>query len=110
MNQLAQINFATLQPIASKNFGPGSSLADLISGSLTNLLFFGAGTLALLYLLYGGLTYMLSRGDPKAVSAAQQRLTYAVIGLIIVFCSFWIVQLARLFLGFSDFGIANPTS
>lgn len=102
---LAQIDFNNLQKVASPNFDVGKNLADLISGDVTNLLFFGAGTVALLYLTYGGISYMLSKGDPKAVSAAQARLTYAIIGLLVVFSSYWIVQFAERFLGFADLGV-----
>jgi hypothetical protein len=35
---------------------------------------------------------MLSRGDPKATAAARDKITYALIGFVIILTSFLIVQ------------------
>ena len=108
MNKLAQIDFDNLQKVASPRLDTGSTLAHLINNpngpDVIDLAFFFAGSLALIYLIYGGITYSLSKGDPKAVAAAQARLTYAIAGLIIVFSAFWILQITGMFFGFTAFG------
>ncbi|MEX0622067.1 MAG: hypothetical protein WD187_03745 [Candidatus Woykebacteria bacterium] len=55
-----------------------------------------AGMIALLFVMWGGLRYMLSRGDPKAAEAARGTLTSAIIGLLIVLFS------AAIFVIFAD--------
>lgn len=42
-----------------------------------------------LYLIWGGYRYLLSAGDPKAIQGAKQHLTYAVVGLIVIFLAYW---------------------
>lgn len=85
----------------------GPSIAPKISGkdigfvitSLLPYLFAGAGLLLLLYLLYGGISLMLSQGDPKTVQSAKGKITGAVIGFVVVFAAYWIVQIVITLLG-----------
>ena len=95
--QLAQIDFEGLEGETGLKFA-GGNLGDIIS-ELLPFLFAGAGLLLLLYLLYGGISLMLSGGDPKAIQSAKDKITGAVIGFIIVFASFWIVELISRLLG-----------
>lgn len=77
---------------------PSLKLGEIVSGLLPYL-FVGAGLLLLLYLIFGGLSLMLSRGDPKAVQSAKDKITGALVGFIIVFAAYWIVQLVGTILG-----------
>ena len=96
--KLAQINFRALEDIATPNLGQRQTLGTIVS-ILLPYLFAGAGLLLLLYFLFGGLGLMLSRGDPKAVQSAKAKITSAFIGFIIVFASYWIVQIIGKVLG-----------
>ena len=49
------------------------------------------GTLALLMFVYGGVVWMTSRGEPKQVTKGKETLTWAVLGLVIVFSSYTLV-------------------
>lgn len=60
--------------------------------ALINLLFIIAIVLALIFLILGGIRWIMSGGDPKAVEGARKQITYAVIGLIVVFLAFLIVN------------------
>jgi hypothetical protein len=42
---------------------------------------------------------MTSKGDPRAVEAAKSKFTYAIIGFVIVFMAYWIVQILGTILG-----------
>lgn len=72
-----------------------SGVTDVISfgsvgGIITKLLpfIFGLGAMiALLFFLFGGIRYMLARGDPKQVDAARGTITSAIIGLLIIIFS-----------------------
>ena len=74
------------------------NLGDIV-GALLPYLFAGAGILLLLYLLYGGISLMLSGGDPKAIQSAKDKITGALVGFIIVFASYWLVQIVGKILG-----------
>lgn len=61
--------------------------------------FAGAGLVLLLNLIFGGISLMTSRGDPKAIEGAKGRITASLIGFIIIFAAYWIVQIAGAMLG-----------
>jgi hypothetical protein len=42
---------------------------------------------------------MTSQGDPKALQGAQAKLSTSAIGILILFISFWLVQLIMTFIG-----------
>lgn len=41
------------------------------------------GALAVLFIVIGGLRYIMSQGDPQAVSKAKGTIIYALVGLVI---------------------------
>ena len=101
--EIAQIDFETLygelnQGSANFVFDESLTLGQIIS-SLVPYLFVIAGLLLLLYLIFGGFGLLTSRGDPKAVASAKERITFAVVGFVIVFASYWIVQIVGQILG-----------
>lgn len=49
-----------------------------------NLLLVFAGSIALLFLLYGGIQYIISGGDEKALLTAKNTITFAILGLFLV--------------------------
>lgn len=77
-SQINAINALSLQKIVS--FAVGALLTVSI-------------LLAFFFVLFGGLKWMLSQGDKKQVEEAQKTLTYAIIGLVIVLLSFFILNL-----------------
>ena len=50
-----------------------------------------AGLVALLFIIFSGIKLILSGGDAKKVASARSTLTFAIIGLLLVFFSFAIV-------------------
>lgn len=79
----ALADFAGVSDPLGGKFG---TVGEIISALLTPI-FALAAMLALLFLIWGGIRYMMSRGDPKAVDAARSTITSAVIGLLIVLLS-----------------------
>jgi TRAP-type C4-dicarboxylate transport system permease small subunit len=53
-----------------------------------NVLIFLVGAVAVLFLIIGGLRYVISNGDPKAVEAAKNTILYAIVGVIVAVLSF----------------------
>ena len=101
--RIAQINFDQLyqdlrQSGGSFTFNKGLSLGAIVSGLLP-FIFVGAGLLLLLFLVIGGFGLLTSRGDPKAVEAAKGRITFALAGFIVIFVSYWIMQIIGRVLG-----------
>jgi len=66
------------------------------------------GTLALVMLIYGGLTFLLSGGSSQAVESGRKIIVAAVIGLIIVFASYLIIKFVLGTMGLNWNGKAEP--
>jgi hypothetical protein len=60
--------------------------------TIANTLIFLVGAIAVLFLIVGGLRYVISNGDPKAVEAAKNTILYAIVGIIVAILSFAAVQ------------------
>lgn len=58
-----------------------------------------AGIALLAYLIFGGFQYMTSGGDPRKAQAAKGKITDGLIGFVIVFIAFWIVELVGIIFG-----------
>lgn len=95
---LAQ-NFGDIQRFALPEFKFSDSTIGGMVSSFLPYIFALAGIGLLLYLLYGGFHLMISRGDPKAIQEAKGKITNALVGFLIVFVAYWIVQLVGLLLG-----------
>jgi hypothetical protein len=50
-----------------------------------------AGVLAVFLIVYGGIRFVTSGGDPKQVEGARSIITWALVGLILVFLSYFII-------------------
>lgn len=99
---LAQVDFNKIN-VPGFKFA-SSSIGDILS-SLLPFVFTIAGMLLLVYLIFGGFQLMLSRGDPKAAQSAKSHISNALIGFVIIFIAFWIVQIFGRILGLQ--GIIN---
>lgn len=66
-----------------------TNVASLISGLLTIALYIGA-FLAFYYLVWGTYQYILARGDKEALAKARARITWAIVGFIVVISAFLI--------------------
>jgi hypothetical protein len=57
-----------------------------------NTLIFLVGAISVIYLIIGGLRYVISNGDSKAVTAAKDTILYAIVGVVVAVISFALVQ------------------
>lgn len=68
-------------------FGDGS-----IFNTIVNILLFLIGAISVIMLIIGGIRYTISAGDSGNVTAAKNTIMYAIIGLIVAFLAFAIVN------------------
>lgn len=52
-----------------------------------------AGVTAVILIIISGIKLIISGGDPKQIEGGKKTLTYAIIGLLVVFLSFAIINL-----------------
>lgn len=60
--------------------------------NIFSIVFAIAAAIAVLMVVIGGLSYVLSAGDPQKTARAKDTILYAVIGLIVSLMSFVIVR------------------
>ena len=92
MEKSTEVNLSGLESSIKDFKFAGGKIGDIIS-ALFEYLIVGAGLLLLLYLVFGGIQLMTSKGDPKAMEAAKGKIGSALIGFVVVFVSFWLVQI-----------------
>jgi hypothetical protein len=88
-------------------FNSSGGIGEIVS-AIIPYLFTAAGVLLLLYLVMGGLQMMTSGGDPKAMQDAKGKITNALIGFLIVFTSYWVVQIIGSLVGLQNTGFLSP--
>lgn len=59
---------------------------------ITNTILYIVGIVAVIMLIIGGIKYVVSGGDSKKVTDAKNTVLYAIIGLVISFLAFAIVN------------------
>ncbi len=65
------------------------------SGTLTNVfnvVLALAGAVAVAFIIWSGLQFMLSQGEPAKIKSAREGILYALIGLVIVMFAFTILN------------------
>ncbi len=74
------------------------NIGDIVSRLLIYI-FPLAGIATFVYLLIGGFGYLTAAGNEEAAKKAQGQITNALIGFLIIFLSYWIVQILEIILG-----------
>lgn len=75
-----------------------TSISSLITAIVSVLLIIAAMA-AFLYLVIGGIQWITSGGDKAGMESARNKITHAIIGLIIVASAYAIMVVATSFLG-----------
>jgi hypothetical protein len=81
------------------NYSVNDFLVLLIN--ISNWILGIVGSVALLFFVYGGFTFILSAGNEKNVEKGKQILMNSIIGLVIVFASYTLIQFSMSLLGVS---------
>lgn len=87
-------------------------IGQLIAAIVGTMLIIAA-LLAFFYLILGGIQWITSGGDKAGMEAARNKITHAIVGLIIVGAAWAIMTLVQGFLGITIIGgsgISLPTA
>lgn len=80
--------------------GAWSSLSiERIISALIPFIYVLAGLALLLMLIVGGFQLMMSAGDPKGVESGKNKVMYALVGFLVIFLSYWLVQVLQIVFG-----------
>lgn len=90
---LADIDIRDYWPLSDKN-GGFKNISQMVTSLTSTIIIIGGVVFFLLIVIAGvGLIVGAGSGDAHATENRQQFLTFAVIGFVIMFTAFWIVQL-----------------
>ncbi|MBI5614584.1 hypothetical protein HY947_06675 [Candidatus Gottesmanbacteria bacterium] len=77
-----------------------TNIAGIIGGAIKFIFIFaGIGLLAML--VFAGYDFLTSAGDAKKLETGKQRMTNALIGFVLIFAAYWVVQIAGKIFGLS---------
>ena len=104
---LAQIDLA---PTSAEFSNLGGLSIEQIIGGFVNLILIVAAVIFFFILVIGGIRWITSGGDKANTEAARNQITAALVGLVIVFAAWAIIQLIQTFFGITIIGGINiPT-
>lgn len=98
--------FEISQPLFEFQPGAESVSKDptlLISQILPNI-YVAAGVILLIYLVAGGFAVITASGSAEKAAGGQKAITNALLGFLIIFASYWIIQLIQVLTGIPILG------
>ncbi len=100
VSAVASVSPVAAAPVDNINQGIGATTDD--QGSTTslssvfktvvNVLLFVIGAVSVVMLIVGGIRYTISAGNSTAVTAAKNTIMYAIIGLVVAFLAYAIIN------------------
>lgn len=101
-NQTGGTDFTKLCALSSSGIGK-------IVQTVITVLLIGAVLLALFYLVWGGIRWITSGGDKGKVEEARKHIVAAIVGLIVAFLAFFVIQTVLAFFGLQLTNLVLPT-
>ncbi len=83
----AGLDCAKGEDVPDQLFGEGSIFTTVV-----NVMLFIIGAISVIMLIFGGIRYTTSAGNAAAVTAAKNTIMYAIIGLVVAFLAFAVVN------------------
>jgi TRAP-type C4-dicarboxylate transport system permease small subunit len=77
----------------------GTTDIGVFVGNLVKAILGLSGVAAFAMFIWGGVQWIISRGDKKRVESGQQTLTWATLGLIFIFIAYALLQTALTLIG-----------
>lgn len=88
LNVTSGVNCAKGDDVPANLIGGDGSIFNLV----VNVLLFIIGAISVIMLIFGGIRYTTSAGNAASVTAAKNTIMYAIIGLVIAFLAYAIVN------------------
>lgn len=119
MNLALKLPSSTFEP--SQTLATPSGIPSGLSGDIStsgasffqtgvNLLLYVATALAIFMLMWGGIQWITSSGDPEKLASAKRKITFALIGLAVSVGAFFIVRVIITVLGGNAGNLLNPAA
>ncbi len=73
--------------------GDLANLGAILTG-LLGISFYIAGFLAFYFLIWGAFQYIIASGDKEQLQKARARITWALVGLVVIFVAYFVAKFA----------------
>ena len=98
------------------NLKPGGAIGGTVSeftfagivSAFLRIMLVAAALIFFFFLVWGGIEWILSGGDKTNTEKARNRITHALVGLVVVFAAWAIAQLVGTFFGINIFQLTIP--
>lgn len=102
--QTVQDTFGQISPPPQiSNLGNGAGAINSLLDNTLGLFFAAGGMAFILMFVWGAVQIIMSQGDKEAVSKARSKITWAIIGLVLLSLSYVIFNLIQAITGFKIF-------
>lgn len=103
MSQLA-LKFPGGEEILETDVGATFRFANQTPAEIINVVlpffFVIAGLILFVMIVFGGFTIFTSAGNPEKIKQGQGMIVNALVGFLIMFAAYWIIQILETSLGF----------
>ena len=99
MNTLAELTNPVLPSTLGSSPATGTGIVGKLITNVVGLFFIFAFFLAFLYLIMGGIQWITGGGDKSQLEQARNKITNALIGLVIVAAAYAVFTLVGQFFG-----------
>jgi type III secretory pathway component EscU len=79
-----------------------TDLASVINKLLTYILPL-AGIILFFMIIAGGFQLLTSAGNPDSISKGQKKITIAIVGFLVIFIAYWLMQILEVVFGITVF-------
>lgn len=107
-NEVEKVIGQITPPPAVSRLGFGAEGLSTFFNTAIQLIYIVAGILFVFMVIVSALQWILSGGDKEAVSNARNRLTFAIIGIVVLALAFVIIRVLGQITGFEFFAGQNP--
>ena len=86
--------------------GSTYSGAGTLINNVLPVIYAGAGLILFFMIVFGGFTIIMNANDSHKMDEGKKTITAAIIGLVVLFAAYWIIQIIQVVTGVS---ILNST-
>jgi hypothetical protein len=107
---LAQLTNPALPPsLGSGDYTRGGTIVGILISNIAGLLFLFAFLLTFLYLIMGGIAWITAGGDKGQLETARNKITNALMGLVVVAAAYAVFTLVGQFFGLNIQALKIPS-
>lgn len=90
-------------PIQLKNIGTGQQGINTLLSNIIGIFFSAAAIAFIIMFAWGTVQMILSGGDKEAIAKSRSKITWAIVGIVLMALSYFIFQLLEDITGFKFF-------